>query len=193
MGRIPIDIPKSKKAEKLITKSWFLEKFMEYMLFIFLAAMFPIITISKFNSDLIKNEPIGLSLFLMILSLIFCGTLLYAIFNVYKLKRIRGLSRGQNSSLIKKIAEKHEWNISANNQQISIINFSWQNSGGTDWGKQMTIIYDKTDILVNCISFGLHSSPSPFHWFANKRKINKLRTEFEREINVLQQSISSNA
>ena len=99
------------------------------------------------------------------------------------------ISRGKNSNLIKKIAEKNEWNISANNQQIAIINFSWKDSG-TDWGKQMTIIYDGTDLLVNCISFGLHSSPSPFHWFANKRKVNKLTTEFENGIkNVLQQRV----
>ena len=54
----------------------------------------------------------------------------------------------------------------------------------------MTIIYDGTDLLVNCISFGLHSSPSPFHWFANKRKVNKLTAEFENGIkNVLQQRV----
>tara|TARA_B100000497_G_C7687985_1_gene417384 strand:- start:2994 stop:3140 length:147 start_codon:yes stop_codon:yes gene_type:complete len=43
------------------------------------------------------------------------------------------------------ISEKNEWNISANSQQIAIINFSWQDSG-TDWGKQMAITYDRSDL-----------------------------------------------
>ena len=143
----------------------------------------------EFNSNLNKDEPIGLSIVFLIFAMIIVGLIIYSIFNVYKLKRIKGISRGENSNLIKKIAKKNEWNISANDQQIAIINFSWQDSG-TDWGKQMTIIYDGTDLLVNCISFGLHSSPSPFHWFANKRKVNKLTVEFENGIkNVLQQRV----
>lgn len=189
MNRIPIDISKSKKAGKLITKQWFLEKLFEYILPLMLIGMFPFIAIMKFNSNLNKNEPIGFSLSFLIFTLTIGGLMIYSLFNMYKLKRINGISRGKNSNLIKKIAEKNKWNISVNNQQISIIDFSWQDSG-TDWGKQMTIIYDNKDILVNCISFGLYSSTSPFHWFANKRKVNKLTTEFENEIkNVLQHRI----
>ncbi|MBS9774885.1 MAG: hypothetical protein KGV59_07000 [Tenacibaculum sp.] len=65
--------------------------------------------------------------------------------------------------------------------------FPWLNNSWTDWGKQITIIYDRKDILVNCISFGRGSIPSPLHWFANKRKINKLKSGFEDGIkNILQ-------
>ena len=189
MSRIPIDISKSKKAGKLIIREWLLEKLFDYLLPLMLVGMFPFITIMKFNSNLNKNEPIGLSLSLLIFSLVISGFMVYSIFNMYKLKRINGVSRGKNSNLIKKIAEKNKWNISVNNQQISIINFSWQDSG-TDWGKQLTILYDGKDILVNCISFGLYSSPSPFHWFASKRKVNKLKKEFEKGIeNVSQQRV----
>jgi len=186
MSRIPIDISKSKKAGKLIIRQWLLEKLFEYLFPLILVGMFLFIMIMEFNWNLNKNEPIGLSLLLLIFVLIISGFMIYSIFNVYKLKRINGISRLENSILIQKIAEKNEWSISTNNQQISIINFSWQDSG-TDWGKQMTILYDEKDILVNCISFGLHSNPSPFHWFANKRKVNKLTAEFENGIkNVLQ-------
>jgi hypothetical protein len=150
----------------------------------------PFIWISEFNSDLTKNEPIGISLIFLILSITFSSLLIYSILNLNTLKRIKGLSRGQNTTLIKKIAEKNNWNIYSSNQQMTILNQNWKESSGFDWGKQLTIIYDGTDILVNCISFGLHSSPSPFHWFVNKRKINKLKTEFENGIkNVLQQRV----
>lgn len=188
MNRIPIDISKSKKAEKLITRQWFFEKLFDYLLPLMLVGMFPFIAIMEFNSNLNKDEPIGVSIAFLIFTLIIGGFMIYSIFNVYKLKRIKGISRGKNSNLIKKIAEKNEWNIFSSNQQMTILNLTWKESNGFDWGKQLTIIYDEKDILVNCISFGLHSSPSPFHWFANKRKINKLESEFEIEIkNVLQQ------
>ena len=143
----------------------------------------------EFNSDLNKNEPIGFSLLFFILSLILSVLYIYSLVKLKSLKRINGLSRGKNSNLIKKIAEKNNWNVYSTNQQMTIINFPRQNPR-TDWGKQMTILYDENDILVNCISFGILSSPSPFHWFANKRKVNKLKMEFEIGIkNVLQQRV----
>ena len=171
----------------MIFKQRILERIAEYFIFGIFVIAFPFVTIMEFNSDLTKNEPIGTSFFLLILSLIFSGLLIYSILNLNALKRLKGLNRGQNTTLIKNIAERNNWNIYSSNQQMTIINFSWSDSGGTDWGKQLTIIYDGTDLLVNCISFGLYSSPSPFHWFPNNRKINKLKTEFENEIkNVLQ-------
>tara|TARA_B110000238_G_C15885041_1_gene335148 strand:+ start:64 stop:633 length:570 start_codon:yes stop_codon:yes gene_type:complete len=189
MTRISIDIPKSKNAERLITRQWLINKLLDYLLPLMIVGMFLFITIMEFKSDFKNNQSIALSLTLLILTTTIAVLVIYTLLNIYKLKRIKGLSRGQNSDIIKKIAEKYKWNISANNQQISTLNISWENSGGLDWGKQITIIYDKTDILVNCISFGLHSSPSPFHLLANRNKINKLKTEFEREINVLQHGV----
>src|SRR5690606_40355912 len=131
------------------------------------------------------------SLVLLVLAILTSGIIIYSVKNLNSLKRIVGLSRNVNSALIIKIAERNKWNIFSHNEQATIINFSWENPG-TDWGKQMTILYDGNDVLVNCISFALFSTPSPFHWFANKRKINKLQTEFENEIkNVLQQHIKT--
>jgi hypothetical protein len=188
MSRIPIDITKSKKTGKLVTRQWLLEKLFEYIPSLLLVGMLLFIAIMEFNSNLNKNEPAGLSLSILIFTFIISGFMIYSIFNVYQLKRIKGISRGKNLSLIKKIAEKNNWNVSANNQEISTINFSWQDSR-TDWGKQMTILYDRNDVLVNCISFGLFSSPSPFHWFANQRKVNKLKTEFENGIKTFYNNV----
>ena len=189
MSRFPIDIPKSLQTEKLVIKEWLFVKIPEYFLYLMFVIALPFASLMELNSDLNNNEPIGFSIFFLILSFIFSSLLIYSIFNVNSVKRISGLSRGKNSNLIKRIAKKNNWNIQSTNQQITIINFSWQDSG-TDWGKQMTILYDEKDILVNCISFGIASSPSPFHWFANKRKVNKLKSEFENGIkNVLQQRV----
>jgi hypothetical protein len=181
MSRFPIDVLKSKETGRLVIKVWLFEKITQYFVYSVFVIVFPVIAFLEFYFDLDKNESIVLSLLLLTLSLTISALLIYSIVKVNSLKRINGLSRGKNSILIKKIAESNNWNISSSNQQITIIDFSWQDVG-TDWGKQMTILYDENDILVNCISFGLNSIPSPFHWFANKRKVNKLKVEFENRI-----------
>ena len=190
MSRLAIDIPKSIQTEKLVIKEWLFVKISEYVFYLMFVLSFPFIAIMDLISNLNRNEPVGLSIFFLILSLVLSCLLIYSILNINSTRRISGLTRGKNSNLIKKIAENNNWNIQFTNQQLTIISFSWQDSG-TDWGKQMTILYDKKDILVNCISFGLHSSPSPFHWFANKRKVNKLLTEFEKEKKVLIKTLPS--
>lgn len=185
MSRISIDIPKSIQTKKLIIRESLFEKSIEYSFFFILVMMFPFISIMQLNSDIDKNESIGFSILLLIVSLTVSSLMIYSFFDMNSLKRISGLSRGKNSILIKKIAKDNKWVISSMNQQIIIINFSWKDSGiGTDWGKQITILFDGNDILVNCISFGTHSNPSPFHWFANKRKVNTLISEFENKIKI---------
>ena len=156
---------------------------------LFLSLMFPYICVLKFYSDLTKNEPFGISLFLLILSLLFFIGVIYSIRNIYSTKRIKGIHKNKNRVLISEIIKRNNWNVLEENKKMTIITFSWKD-GVTDWGKRLTILYDKKDILVNCISFGLFSSPSPFHWFANKRKVNKLKKEFESGIeNVLQHRV----
>ena len=184
MSKFLIDIPKSKQTQKLVFKQWVLESISEYFLYFMFVVPFPFAAIMEFTSDLSKNESIGVSFTFLIISFTFSFMLIYSIMNLNTLKRIKGLSRGQNTTLIKKIVERNNWSIYSSNQQMTIIFLNWKESGGFgfDWGKQITIIYDGTDILVNCISFGLNSLPSPFHWFANKRKINKLKFEFENGI-----------
>lgn len=181
MGRIPIDIPKSIQTGKLIIKESLSVTIAEYFFYLMFAISFPFMAIMEFNSALNKKESIALPFLFLLSAIILSVLLMYSIIDLNSLKRIKGLSRGKNSSLIEKIAENNNWNISSTNQQMTVISFSWQDSG-TDWGKQITILYDKKDILVNCISFGLYSSPSPFHWFVNKRKVNRLKTEFEKEV-----------
>jgi uncharacterized membrane protein len=190
MNILIVDIQKSKQAEKLIYKRWILDQIADYFIYAITLVIFPLIWISEFNSDLTKNQPIAMSFTLLILSLTFSFLLLYSILSLNTLKRIKGLSIEQNTKLIKKIAKQNNWNIYSSSQQMTTLNFTWKTSFGLDWGKQLTIIYDETDILINCLSLGRHKTPSPFHWFANKRKINKLKTEFENGLkNVLQQSV----
>lgn len=176
-----IDIQKSKQLEKLIFGQSFFDKITETFFSLFFVFAWLFVAVLQFYFDFTREQPLGLSLTFLIFTISLTYLLFYSIRKMYTLKRINGISKSQNIALIKKIAEKNTWNMDYSNEEMMIINFSWKDTG-TDWGKQMTILYDKTDILVNCISFALHSTPSPFHWFANKRKVNKLKTEFENRI-----------
>ena len=102
------------------------------------------------------------------------------------MQRIKGISRVKNSKLITEIAKTNNWNIRSDNQQMTTISFSWKENG-TDWGKELTILYDKTDLLVNCKSYGLFSTPLPYKWFANRKKENKLKTELNKRVKHAQQ------
>ncbi len=143
---------------------------------------FPFLSFLALSKKISNQEPYTLILICLIISFVFSTLLIYSIVNIYSLKRIKGLSRGKNRKIINEIVKTKGWEELVSNQQMTAINFSWRLTG-TDWGKQMTILYDEDDILVNCISFGLFSSPSPFHWFANKKKVTELEISFLRKIN----------
>ena len=166
-----------------------INKFLEYFTPILISSVFPYIFILEFYSDLTKNESFGLSLFLLILSLLLFIGVIYSIKNINTTERIKGIHKNKNKLLISEIIKNNNWNILEENKNMTSINFLWKD-GVTDWGKKLTIFYVEKDILVNCISYGRYSKPSPFHWFANKRKVNKLKKEFEKGIkNVLQHRV----
>ena len=189
MNTYPIDIIKSKKAEKLVFKKWFLTKLFDRIFELPYILFFPFLSGMYLFSKIDNKESYGIAIIYFGIAITLCGMLFYSVYHLNSLTRISGISHRQNSQMIKDIAENNNWKIESNNQQMTIISFSWQETG-TDWGKQMTIIYDRNDILVNCTSYGLFSTPSPFHWFANRKKINKLKTEFNKLIkNAVQQHV----
>lgn len=181
MNTYPIDISKSKKAQRLIFKKWFLTKLFDRIFELPFILYFPFLSGMYLFSKINNQEHYGIAILYFVFAISVCGMLLYSVYHLNSLTRISGISRGQNSQMIKDIAESYNWKIESNNQQITIISFSWQETG-TDWGKQMTILYDRKDILINCTSYGLFSTPSPFHWFANRKKVNKLKSEFNKRI-----------
>jgi len=185
----PINILESKKNDKLVFKKSLFEKFSDLLIEIPIIVFIPILCGFALFKKITTEEPFAGTLILFVLCLTLSGLIIYSISTLNSLERIKGNSRGQNSKEIKDIVEKNNWKIYSNNQQMTIINFSWKETG-TDWGKQMTILYDQEDILVNCTSYGLLSTPSPFHWFANRKKVSKLKSEFNNRIkNALQQRL----
>ena len=175
----PIDIPKSKANNKLIFKKSLFDRLSDLIIEIPIVLFIPFLCAFALFKKITTEEPFNIVVLLFVFSLTISGLIIYSIINMNSLERIKGNSRVENSKVIKEIVESNNWKMYLNNQQLTIISFSWKDSG-TDWGKQMTILYDKKDILVNCTSYGFFSVPSPFHWFANRKKVNQLKSEFHK-------------
>jgi hypothetical protein len=91
--------------------------------------------------------------------------------------KIKGINKTENTKIIKEIVEINNWKIHTDNNELNIINISFLDTQ-TDYGKQIIVIYNHSDILINCTSFALGKTPNPFNWFSNKNMIRKVETEF---------------
>ena len=173
-----IDINESIKAEKLISNELIIDKIIVILFPIILTFVFPITSGIQLYSNLKNNESLLLGILLFVLSIFISFSIIFWIRNLNKLKRIKGFSKTENLKLIKKISKDNEWKINSISENLIILDLNTKKSG-IEWEKRMIIINKGNDILVNCMTYGKYSSPSIFHWFANKRKINKLKFEFE--------------
>ena len=178
MNILKIDIQKSLNFEKLYFKKSLLEKIWENSLIIANLSFFLYITGTTLFDNLIKSKPFGWSLFFFILVITITLLGLISFLSSNNLERITGLEENKNTKIVKKIADKNNWKIYSNNKHLDIINISFLDTQ-TDYGKQLIIIYDQHDILINCISFALGKTPNPFNWFSNKKMIDKFKTEFK--------------
>jgi len=177
----PIDISKSVEKNKLFVKKSLFVKVSDLLLDIPFIIFIPLALGNALFNNITAEKAFSGILLVFILSLILSAFTIYSISELNSLQRIKGISRVKNSKLVIEIAETNKWKIKSNDQQMTIISFSWKETG-TDWGKELTILYDKKDLLLNCKSYGLFSTPLPYHWFANRKKENKLKMEFNKRI-----------
>ena len=174
-----INIIESIKSEKLISSELIFDKIIVVLFPIMLTISLPLASGIQMYYTLKRNESIILSLLFFLLSIFISYSIILWVKNLYSLKRIKGFSKAGNLKLIKQISKKNKWNISSISENLIVIDLSPKESI-IDWEKRMIILNEGNDILVNCMTFGKFSSPSIFHWFENKRKINKLKNEFEK-------------
>ena len=183
-----LDIDKSIRTEKLSISRWRIDNVFEVLFYYLIALAWPFMAGLKIYSDLKFDIFHWTSLILLVITLALSLVLLYTILNLYRLTRITGLSRGKNLGLIKQIVTDKNWNLVYSNHQMARIDFPKHRSG-FDWGQEIIILFDDRDILVNCMSFGLHNSPSPFHWYSNRLKVKAFKKAFDEKKNVLQQHL----
>jgi hypothetical protein len=113
------------------------------------------------------------------------GFLIYSTINITKLRSFHGIDYAENRKRISKILKKTNWEVRTNRSDLIIAQedyhiLSW------DWGKELVIIFEKNEILINCISFGRSQMKSPFHWFVNRKRENEIIREFEKTMLKLQ-------
>ncbi len=113
--------------------------------------------------------------------LILTGLIAISGFNTDKLKRIRGNHREANRKLINEILTELEWNIDLHNQGLTIATPSAEYL--FNGGRQVTIIYDRNDILINSTTYSFFSGVSPLHFVSNGSLVRQLQRKFEKKMN----------
>ena len=110
-----------------------------------------------------------------------CGLLFFSFITVDRLKRIHGTLKEQNREFVKEVIDQLGWSIQHHNQQLTIASPPWS-IFSANWGRQVVILYDRGDILINSTTYGLHDLKSPFHWFGNRKIERQLIDGFEQKI-----------
>jgi len=176
-----IDITKSKKENRLIRKTWFIELLLDYTLYLIFIGVLPFLSGTYFFERIETGEKMFIPSLLFGVTLLISGFLIFTIVNLDKLNRINGILKEENRQIIKLLAHKFNWTIQINNDRIIVLTIPW-NWLSSDWGRKITMIYDKRDILINITSYGMNNLKSPFHWFANRKLEKKFIENFEAEI-----------
>lgn len=106
---------------------------------------------------------------------------LYIFININTLREVKGLSLKDNKEFITQILVDLDWKICRNNFQFTqaAVDWSWLSF---DYGKEIVILYDKENILINCVSFGRVDLKLCTHWFINRKKENEIIKEFEKRV-----------
>ncbi|HNZ42965.1 MAG TPA: hypothetical protein PKN41_06445 [Bacteroidales bacterium] len=183
MGFEKIDISLSKEKERVVRKPHLLEKLIDFLAYFALIGAYPILSGMYIINQLKKSESIIGPVILFILFLGLSCLLLYSLLTLDKLQRIKGTTKDKNRNIIKEIAEELGWNIKLDDNDITIA-AQTSNAFSTNWGRQILILYDAQDILINCTAFSLSDLKSPFHWLGNRVLEQKIKDEFKKRVDT---------
>jgi hypothetical protein len=179
-----IDISKSIKTGRLIKKTWLIEPIYDFLFYTLVVGIPPFI-FGLYLLDGIKSKSnLTEPLLLFILSIILAAYLFSTVLGLDKLTRINGEQKDLNREAIKLTAESLYWKVAQHNQQFTILIPPWKLSS-TNWGREIVVIYDGQDVLINCLTFGLADLKSPFHRGSNFRMSKQLTEKFKEFLQQL--------
>jgi hypothetical protein len=173
-----IDIQKSKTNKRLKRKMSLVEIMSKYFLLTAWLIAFPTILGSMFFNAFNDNLTIQILFFS---SLAISFLILYSILTMDKLRVINGLTPEKNKSISGLICNKLKWTNSKNNKDCDVFTPKW-NWFSTHYGREVTVIYQGNEVLINSTTFLLSDLQSPFHWFADRRTEKKFKIELKSEI-----------
>lgn len=185
-----IILSQSKRKEKIIPEpDIFFDLFTIFNCILLLSA-YPIISGLLLYSEINQRAYLPEALLIFILTLLLSGFLLYAILTVNNLQRINGIAQEQNQLAIKELAEKLGSELKPCSRDWLVLILPWS-IFSLHWGREIIVIFDKKDILINCTTYGMYDIKSPFHWFGNRRFESVLAAAFEKEIIQYKKSAES--
>ncbi|MBD1397169.1 hypothetical protein H9Q13_08340 [Pontibacter sp. JH31] len=173
-----IDIQRSKATRRLKRKISMVELLSQYFLLTTWVLAFPTILGSMYFNAF-RADPIVEVLFF--LSVILSCGMLYSILTSNKLYLIHGLTAEQNHLLSEKVSKKLDWINSRRSRILNVFFPKWSRYS-THYGREVTVIYDSKEVLINSTTFLRYDLISPFHWFADRSVEKKFKTEFEKEV-----------
>ncbi len=174
-----IDIQKSKANRRLKRKISIVELVPKYFLLTAWLIAIPTILGSMYFNAFKENLTVQILFFI---SILMSCLMLYSILTKDRLHLINGLTPERNQSISEKISEKLNWKNNKRNRTYNVFTPKWS-WFSTHYGREVTIIYQSNEVLINSTTFLLFDLESPFHWFGNRRIVKEFKTEFEYEIN----------
>ncbi|MBT8294993.1 MAG: hypothetical protein KJO51_01100 [Gramella sp.] len=182
MRRDRIDIQKSIERGKVIRDSPGFAIFMMHVTNVllvgtalFLATFYYYFQFREGKHLLVPSILLGLAFILAVL-------LIYVFTKLDKLQKIKGTSQQRNHFAVLQIAKKLGWTLEKHGEELSVLYppGKWYSPN-----RQVTVIFEDDQILVNAISFGVHDYKSPIFWFGNRNMertfIDLFRKELEKE------------
>jgi len=178
--RVPIDISKSKKKNKLIFHRTGFNRISEILIEIITLSAILLMAFFFFLDAYENNQSLILPITILIITLTVVSGIIYSIINTNKLKVIKGISKAKNKIYVEKVSELKNWKIIDKGADYKTLEVDdkWN---GFHWGKYLTVIFSESDILLNCYSTDFITSKSPYHWYGNR----KVEKEFLGQIEIV--------
>jgi hypothetical protein len=176
-----IDIPRSKEEGRIVRKKGLLDGGSDSLVYFAIVFAYPVLFGIALYKEIERGEIAVTTVLLFIAGLVVGGLLLYSVLNLGRLKRLKGLSKEENREIVKEIIERFGWKVRQDNRDMIIAGPKWR-WGHWNGGRDVSIIYDRTDILINSTTYGNHDIRSPFHWFGNRKLEKMLTDEFESKL-----------
>ena len=167
-----IDIKSSIQKSKIVEKTSFWNKLSDVFFYALVFGGLPFVAIINLKEKLDQQAPLQTAVIILIVIMLLVFYLLYALVNIDKLYRIPGVSKNMNRKIVLEVAEELDWINLKHTQHISVFSKKWTWTSW-HWGRRLIVIYDRNDVLINCISYGHYELKSPFHHWIDRRTINK--------------------
>ncbi|WP_420573904.1 hypothetical protein [Kordia sp.] len=186
---IDIDIEASKKAEVLIfirdyaSPMLLLDIFFDVIYYIILIAAFPVMSIFILIDSLNHTFYLLFSILYFIITVTIASLITYVLCSPRKLMRISGISPQKNYAILEKISKQADWDLRLNSGKFSVYKAGYSL---ISYGKELVVIYDHQDILINCINLSRMGSRSPFHWSGSRKMEKQIRKKFKQHLAQIQ-------